>query len=74
MKAQKISRGKLIGNILGIAIATLLIVFAFCGRYAEGGFKNFGNFFLGTFGMAFYGLMAGVIAVCSFNLADSRAE
>ncbi len=69
MKAQKISHGKLIGNILGIAIATLLIVFAFCGRYAEGGFKNFGNFFLGTFGMAFYGLMAGVIAVCSFNLA-----
>lgn len=69
MKSRKIPKGKFIASIIGICLATLLIVFAFCGRYAEGGFRNFGNFFLGSFGMAFYGLMAAVIVICSFVLA-----
>lgn len=74
MKSRNVPKGKAIASIVGICLATLLIVFAFCGRYADGGFKDFGNFFLGSFGMAFYGLMAAVIVVCSFVLAGKSIK
>ncbi|MCH5156888.1 MAG: hypothetical protein J1G02_03305 [Clostridiales bacterium] len=65
-----VSKGNMIASIVGICVATLLIIFAFCGRYVpDSGFEKFGNFFLGTFGMAFYGMMAAVIVICSFTLA-----
>ena len=69
-----VTKGKLIGNIIGIAVATILIIFAFCGRYVEGGFKQFGNFFLGSFGMSFYGIMAAIIVACSFSLAGKSIK
>lgn len=74
MKSRSVTKGKLIANILGICISTLLIIFAFCGRYSEGGFKQFGNFFLGSFGMSFYGMMAAVIVACSFSLAGKSLK
>ena len=74
MKSNNVAKGKMIASIVGISIATLLIIFAFCGRYIDGGFKQFGNFFLGTFGMAFYGLMAAVIVICSFTLAGKSIK
>lgn len=75
MKSNNVAKGKLIASIVGICIATLLIIFAFCGRYINNsGFMQFGNFFLGTFGMAFYGIMAAVIVVCSFTLAGKSIK
>lgn len=74
MKSRKVTKGKMIASIIGICIATLLVIFAFCGRYAEGGFRQFGNFFLGSFGMSFYGLMAAVIVACSFTLAGKSLK
>ena len=75
MKFNKVAKGKLIASIVGICIATLLIIFAFCGRYVpNSGFEKFGNFFLGSFGMSFYGLMAAVIVVCSFTLAGKSIK
>ncbi len=74
MKSRNITKGKLIASILGICTSTLLIIFAFCGRYAEGGFKQFGNFFLGSFGMSFYGIMAAIIVACSFTLAGKSIK
>ena len=74
MKSNSVAKGKMIASIVGICIATLLIIFAFCGRYANGGFMQFGNFFLGSFGMAFYGIMAAIIVVCSFTLAGKTIK
>ncbi len=74
MKSRNVTKGKMIASIIGICLAALLIIFAFCGRYAENGFRDFGNFFLGTFGMAFYGLMAAVIVACSFTLAGKTIK
>ena len=74
MRSNNVAKGKLIASIVGICIATLLVIFAFCGRYINGGFSKFGNFFLGSFGMAFYGLMAAIIVVCSFTLAGKSLK
>ena len=74
MSSKNVSKGKMIASIAGICIATLLVIFAFCGRYINGGFRQFGNFFLGSFGMAFYGMMAAVIVVCSFTLAGKSIK
>ncbi len=74
MKSHSVTKGKMAAGITGICLATLLIIFAFTGRYAEGGYRQFGNFFLGTFGMAFYGIMAAVIVICSFVLAGKSVK
>lgn len=74
MKSNNVAKGKMIASILGICIATILIIVAFCGRYADGGFKQFGNFFLGSFGMSFYGIMAAIIVACSFSLAGKSLK
>ncbi len=74
MKSRTVSKGKMIASIVGICVATLLVIFAFSGRYAQGGFRHFGNFFLGTFGMSFYGMMAAVIVICSFVLAGKSLK
>lgn len=74
MNSVKVGLGKKIGSIIGISLAAVLIIVAFCGRYFNSGFKDFANFFLGSFGMSFYGLMAAVIVVCSFVLAGKRIK
>ena len=47
-------------SIIGVSLASVLIIFAFCGRYFNSFMKNVANFFVGSFGMAFYGIMAGL--------------
>lgn len=73
LKSQKLSVGKKVGCIIGITIASLLVIIAFSGRFCntEGakGFMRFANFFVGAFGMAFYGMMAAVIISCACALA-----
>ena len=75
MRSKNVTKGSMIAGIVGICVATLLIIFAFCGRYApDSGFEKFGNFFLGSFGMAFYGMMAAVIVICSFTIAGKSIK
>lgn len=74
MSSNNVAKGKKIASIVGICLATLLVIFAFCGRYFNDGLKQFGNFFLGAFGMSFYGLMAAVIVACSFTLAGKSVK
>ncbi len=61
-------------SIIGVSLASVLIIFAFCGRYFNSFMKNVANFFVGSFGMAFYGIMAAVIVFCSFALAGKRVR
>lgn len=58
--------------IVGISLCSLLVLIAFTGRYFGQPFYAVGNFFLGSFGISFYGLMAGVIVACSFVLAGKK--
>ncbi len=72
---QKITDNKKTTKIFalcGLIICSLLILFAFTGRYFGGFMHSLGNFFLGTFGISFYGLMAGGIVACSFILAGKK--
>ncbi len=61
-------------NIVGICVCSALIIFAFCGKYFTTFFRDIANFFLGSFGMAFYGLMAAIIVACSFSLAGKKIK
>ncbi len=74
LKSEKVSIGKKVGSIIGISLASILIIVAFCGRYLNSGFRDFANFFVGSFGMSFYGLMAAVIVTCSFVLAGKSVK
>lgn len=78
MKGKKLSVGKKVASILGISIASILVIFAFCGRFcnteSSAGFMRFANFFLGAFGMAFYGMMAAVIIACACILAGKTVK
>ena len=57
-----------------IVAASLLIVFAFCGRYFNSFVKHIANFFVGSFGMSFYGVMAAVIVFASFALVGKKVK
>lgn len=59
-------------GITGIAVASALIVFVFAGRYFGSFLRDVANFFLGSFGMSFYGVMVAVIVACSFSLANKK--
>ncbi len=59
-------------NITGIAVCSALIIFVFSGRYFQSFLKDVANFFLGSFGMAFYGIMVAFIVACSFSLSHKR--
>ena len=78
MRSKKLSLGKKIACIIGIVLASILIIIAFSGRFcntdASLGFKKFANFFLGAFGMAFYGMMAAVIIACACALAGKTIK
>lgn len=74
MKSNNLAKSKKIACIIGISIAAALIIFAFCGRYLSGGLLKFGNFFLGSFGMAFYGIMAAIIVACACALAGKKIK
>lgn len=72
MAKEKVSIRKKIGCSIGIAVAALLIIFAFCGRFFNSALKYVANFFVGSFGIAFYGIMIAVIVICSFILAGKK--
>jgi len=72
MAKEKVSIRKKVGCSIGIAVAALLIIFAFCGRFFNSALKYVANFFVGSFGMAFYGMMIAVIVICSFVLAGKK--
>lgn len=60
-----------------LAVASLLLVIAFCGRYCANSLKVFyhvGNFLLGTFGMAFYGIAIGVIVFAAMKLYGKQVQ
>lgn len=61
-------------NITRIAVCSALIIFAFSGRYFQSFLKDVANFFLGSFGMAFYGVMVALIVACSFSLSHKRVR
>lgn len=61
--------------IISIVIASLLLIFSFIGRFlSDGGFRQFCNFFVGSFGMSFYGIMIATILAGAFYLAGKRIE
>lgn len=72
--ANDISARKKIGYALTIALSAVLMIFAFCGRFFNSGLKVVANFFVGSFGMAFYGLMIATIVICSFALAGKHSK
>ena len=74
MKSTNVAKGKKVASIIGICVASILVIIAFCGRYTNGGFKQFANFFVGSFGMSFYGIMAALIVACSFTLAGKSIK
>lgn len=68
--AKSISTRKKVVCSLTIALAAVLIIFTFCGAFINNqALKGFANFFVGSFGMAFYGMMIALIVACSFLLA-----
>lgn len=68
--AKSISTRKKVVCSLTIALAAVLIIFTFCGAFFNNqALKGIANFFVGSFGMAFYGMMIALIVACSFLLA-----
>lgn len=78
LKSEKLSIGKKAASIVGIVIASMLIIIAFSGRFCNTdgaiGFMRFANFFVGAFGMAFYGMMAAIIIACACTLAGKTIK
>lgn len=72
MAKEKVSIRKKVGCSIGISVAALLMIFAFCGRFFNSALKYVANFFVGSFGMAFYGIMIAIIVICSFVLAGKK--
>ncbi len=55
--------------IVGISVASALLILSFCGRYLDYGvLRSILNFFVGSFGISFYGMMIAIIALCSMVL------
>lgn len=73
MAKDDIARKKLTYSLI-IAAAALLMIFAFCGRFFDNWLKDVANFFVGSFGMAFYGIMIAMIVCFSFALADKKTK
>lgn len=73
MAKESVSVRKKVVCSVAIAFAALLIVFTFCGAFITNqALKGFANFFVGCFGMSFYGIMIALIVVCSFTLAGKK--
>ena len=70
-KDVKTNKGML-GNVIAICVSALLIVLTFCGRYFNGALRSFCNFFVGAFGMSFFGIAIAVIVACAFRLSGKK--
>ncbi len=65
-----INNKRSISAIVGISVASVLLVLSFCGRYMDYGVaRSIFNFFVGSFGMSFYGIMIAVISACAMVLS-----
>lgn len=69
MTKESVSKRRKILCSIAISISAILMIFAFCGRYFNSGLRDVANFFVGSFGMAFYGMMIAAIVCSSFLLA-----
>ncbi len=69
---DKLTKGQKTKYIVGIVICSALAILSFCGRYFSSALKYVAGFFLGAFGMSFYGIMFGIIACCSFALTGRK--
>lgn len=70
MAKESVSVRKKVVCSIVLAIAAVLIIFTFCGAFFNNqALKNFAEFFVGSFGMSFYGIMIALIVACSFVLA-----
>lgn len=72
--ANKLTKGQKTKYIVGIVVCSLLAILSFCGRYFSSPLKYVAGFFLGTFGMSFYGILFGVIACCSLALSGRKVR
>lgn len=74
MGSEVSKRKKKVANVVGICVCSALIIFAFCGQYFQSFLREVANFFVGCFGMSFYGIMAAIIVSCSFSLAGKKIK
>lgn len=72
MTKESVSKRRKILCSLAVSFSAVLMIFAFCGRYFNSALRDVANFFVGSFGMAFYGMMIAVIVCCSFLLAGKE--
>ena len=70
-ESKKISVGKIVSIVL-ISLSALLLVLSFSGRFFSGGFRDFCNFFVGSFGISLYGILAAVIVASALYLSGRR--
>lgn len=70
--ANKLTKGQKTKYIVGIVVCSVLAILSFCGRYFGATLKYVAGFFLGAFGMSFYGILFGIIAACSFALSGRK--
>ncbi len=71
---DKVSKNKKTPYVLTIIICSALIILSFCGRYFSSAFKYVAGFFLGSFGIAFYGVLIATITICSLKLAGKKSR
>lgn len=69
---NKLTKGQKNKYIVGIVVCSMLAILSFCGRYFSSAFKYVAGFFLGAFGMSFYGILFGIIAACSLALSGRK--
>lgn len=69
---NKLTKGQKTKYIVAIAVCSALAILSFCGRYFNSAFKYVAGFFLGAFGMSFYGILFGIIAACSLALSGRK--
>ncbi len=72
--AKDVSARQKIACAVTIAVAAVLMIFTFCGRFFNSWIKEVANFFVGSFGMAFYGIMIAAIVIASFSLAGKKIQ
>lgn len=69
---NKLTKGQKSKYIVGIVVCSVLAILSFCGRYFSSALKYVAGFFLGAFGMSFYGILFGIIAACSLALSGRK--
>ncbi len=75
MAKESVSVRKKVVCSVVIAIAALLFIFAFSGAFfTNQTLKSMANFFVGSFGMSFYGMMIALIVACSFVLSGKKVR